>query len=674
MNNFLDIVKYLVYGMIVYVLFSYVPQNKLPLTDVLVITIVIMMTYMLLDFIAPYNNIENLDPDYIDEPKVLNAKQNDPEFSNLGSIDGIGNLDDMNDSDIEKNNVFSVDDFNNNSSEIIAKILVDSGLSSSAIDELLLLFKKDKNSCNNKLKKMKDDGKLSEENLHILTANLLDSSEVVSQMLISGGLSSVEIDDILLLCETDKKACDTKLKEMNTSGILNNKQLNVLSSYLVNKKSHFADNILKELCKTNKKDCKEKINSLTYLSNEKRENLINSLNKLSESDIILNDMPLTDSFRNELSDLCLINMEECRKKIKLSSTLSDDQKQKLIEIYNRTKIDNDNKIKDAETTKVASILKKILPDSDISNDELININNICKNKDQCRNKLSELVVSGSISNEDKLKLSIMHGLDEYSELGELFNTNRLNENHITELGNVCNKSTPSGMCNSVLNKYIENGILNQEEANSLITNIKSYQSGNLQENEIINELLQTGNLNTAEANKIHKVCSLKNSQNCTKVLKELKDSSKISDSEMKVMLRIYKKNTIPLNNTSFGSISNESELGSVNNSEKLSSLKNAFGSSDMKFSQLDPEMHKPLGEFSSDFNNNFEYGYAYLNTSKWKVPMYKPPVCKSEEHCKVCPTNTQGYPVDVKEWNRSRKIMPPDNINIEYLSKLNQGN
>lgn len=247
MNNFLDIVKYLVYGMIVYVLFSYVPQNKLPLTDVLVITIVIMMTYMLLDFIAPYNNIENLDPDYIDEPKVLNAKQNDPEFSNLGSIDGIGNLDDMNDSDIEKNNVFSVDDFNNNSSEIIAKILVDSGLSSSAIDELLLLCKKDKNSCNNKLKKMKDDGKLSEENLHILTANLLDSSEVVSQMLISGGLSSVEIDDILLLCETDKKACDTKLKEMNTSGILNNKQLNVLSSYLVNKKSHFADNILKEL-------------------------------------------------------------------------------------------------------------------------------------------------------------------------------------------------------------------------------------------------------------------------------------------------------------------------------------------------------------------------------------------------------------------------------------------
>ena len=94
----------------------------------------------------------------------------------------------------------------------------------------------------------------------------------------------------------------------------------------------------------------------------------------------------------------------------------------------------------------------------------------------------------------------------------------------------------------------------------------------------------------------------------------------------------------------------------------------------MKYTQLDPEMHIPLGKFSSDFTNNFEYGYAYLNTNKWRVPMYKPPVCKSDEYCKVCPSTTKGYPVDVKEWNQSRKIMPPDNINIEYINKLNQKN
>ena len=94
----------------------------------------------------------------------------------------------------------------------------------------------------------------------------------------------------------------------------------------------------------------------------------------------------------------------------------------------------------------------------------------------------------------------------------------------------------------------------------------------------------------------------------------------------------------------------------------------------MKYSQLDPKLHKPLGEFTKDFNNKFEYGYAYLNTDKWSVPMYRPPVCKTDENCKVCSSATKGYPVDVKEWNNSTKIMPPDNINTEYIAKLNSGN
>ena len=54
---------------------------------------------------------------------------------------------------------------------------------------------------------------------------------------------------------------------------------------------------------------------------------------------------------------------------------------------------------------------------------------------------------------------------------------------------------------------------------------------------------------------------------------------------------------------------------SINKADNLISLKDAYGSSDMKYSQLDPEMHKPLGEFTSDFSNSFEYGYSYLNKS-----------------------------------------------------------
>lgn len=93
--------------------------------------------------------------------------------------------------------------------------------------------------------------------------------------------------------------------------------------------------------------------------------------------------------------------------------------------------------------------------------------------------------------------------------------------------------------------------------------------------------------------------------------------------------------------------------------------------SDMKYSQLSPCMYTPLGKYDSTMSNSFEYGYAYLNTNKWRVPMPAPPVCKTSTSCAVCPTNTSGYPVDVKEWNNASKIMPPDNINIEYLKKLN---
>ena len=599
MNNFLDIVKYLVYGMIVYVLFSYVPQNKLPLTDVLVITIVIMMTYMLLDFLAPYNNIENLDPDYIDEPEFLDAKENNSKFSNLASVNGIGNLDDMNDSDIDKNDAFEINNSDNN----------------------------------------------------------IDETKMVAEILVNSGLPSSEIDELLLLCETDKKVCNDKLKKMKVDGILNDSQLNMLTNNLINKNSDLGSinntpsikledkNELKAFEEANIQDDDDDNNEDEDVNNED----VDVDNEDEDEDVDVDNEEINNKYQSERDS-----------KGNQNNPPKNQESQKVLSK------------KQEKSQKIISSLKKLLPN--ISDNELININNICKNKDQCRNKINELVVSGSLSNEEKLKLSIMYGLDEYSELGELFNTKKLNSNQIIEIGNVCNKNIPSSMCNSVLNKYTENGILNQDQVDNILINTQSFQSGNLQDNELVNELLQTGNFTSNESAKVHQGCSLNNSQNCVQVLKQIKDNGKITELQMKQILKSYKMDTVQISNTNFGSISNESELGSVNKSEKLSSLNDAFGSSDMKYSQLDPEMHKPLGEFSSDFNNTFEYGYAYLNTSKWRVPMYKPPVCKSEDHCKVCPTNTQGYPVDVKEWNRSRKIMPPDNINIEYLNKLNKGN
>lgn len=72
-------------------------------------------------------------------------------------------------------------------------------------------------------------------------------------------------------------------------------------------------------------------------------------------------------------------------------------------------------------------------------------------------------------------------------------------------------------------------------------------------------------------------------------------------------------------------------------------------------------------------SRDYEYGYSFLPPSQWYPQPPFPPVCVTEKQSPVCPVYTMGTPVDVKEWDDSRKIMPPDRINIDYAKKLNGG-
>lgn len=81
----------------------------------------------------------------------------------------------------------------------------------------------------------------------------------------------------------------------------------------------------------------------------------------------------------------------------------------------------------------------------------------------------------------------------------------------------------------------------------------------------------------------------------------------------------------------------------------LDSLKNAY-----EASQLPTEMYHPLGTKELE---RWDNEFAILNTNKWSVPMPRPPVCINTNPCKVCPTNTSGYPVNLKEWHHSRRVM-----------------
>lgn len=70
----------------------------------------------------------------------------------------------------------------------------------------------------------------------------------------------------------------------------------------------------------------------------------------------------------------------------------------------------------------------------------------------------------------------------------------------------------------------------------------------------------------------------------------------------------------------------------------------------------------------------YEYGYSFLPPEKWYPTPPHPPVCVTEKRSLVFPVTTTGTPVDMKEWDSSRRITPGDVINIDYTrDKLNSG-
>lgn len=68
-------------------------------------------------------------------------------------------------------------------------------------------------------------------------------------------------------------------------------------------------------------------------------------------------------------------------------------------------------------------------------------------------------------------------------------------------------------------------------------------------------------------------------------------------------------------------------------------------------------------------SKEYEYGYSILPPENWYPQPPRPPVCVTDNRCPVCPTFTSNGVLDLKEWDDSRKIMGPANINVEYVQE-----
>lgn len=77
--------------------------------------------------------------------------------------------------------------------------------------------------------------------------------------------------------------------------------------------------------------------------------------------------------------------------------------------------------------------------------------------------------------------------------------------------------------------------------------------------------------------------------------------------------------------------------------------------SEYDYSELPQDFYSPLGDPEL---SKWDTAFHMLNTTKWQVPMPRPPVCINTSPCKVCPTADQGgYPLKLTDWDSSRKVM-----------------
>lgn len=67
------------------------------------------------------------------------------------------------------------------------------------------------------------------------------------------------------------------------------------------------------------------------------------------------------------------------------------------------------------------------------------------------------------------------------------------------------------------------------------------------------------------------------------------------------------------------------------------------------------------------YNSHDMAKYNLINTDRWAPPARLPTTCKSNDAVNVTPIATVGYPLNLQEFDNSRRILPKDNINLDYI-------
>jgi hypothetical protein len=164
----------------------------------------------------------------------------------------------------------------------------------------------------------------------------------------------------------------------------------------------------------------------------------------------------------------------------------------------------------------------------------------------------------------------------------------------------------------------------------------------------------------------------------SRTIDQKEDTSDQTDPHVKKLLNLYFNlltNSGLLTEEEVYSLTNKIDSGLFTPREVITKLESLLNKSKMgkggyndwytelQKSTLSRGQTEPVGKYDDTFTNKFEHGYSYLDTDKWRVPMPRPPVCVTNQKCEVCPSATEGYPLNLKEWDSSRYVSKSETNN-----------
>lgn len=363
-------------------------------------------------------------------------------------------------------------------------------------------------------------------------------------------------------------------------------------------------------------------------------------------------------------------------------------------------------------------------DGKVNNKLLDEMKNECTNEDKCNKLITKFKKTNKISKNDELKIKLYTGYTKYLPLTNLLNDNVISEKQAMDV--VYAMETNSDVIlETVLNKLLRQNVISSIQREKIIL-LSNFDDDYNKSRQILANKIYDDQLSLENAHKINSKCSDSNVNECSDHLQKMVKDKILNETDAVSLIQGYSRPG-DYNENRFGSMSDETaynenesnyqnaEFDNKNKDEEKEKEKKDMklfdsefkdeekvdefldgddnyidiqnpgtqsityedttekysGISDLGYSQINPLV--PLGKYSKNFTNKWDHGFSYLQTHKWRPPEYEVQSCKIEEKCDICDQD-DNYPVELPNFDKSRKVKGPDHINSDYVNdKLNTG-